>query len=61
VCHSVAGRIWSIEESNYLTGNLTHDLPACNMVFQTVTLLHDVLLLLLLLILYLFDIKYIGL
>jgi hypothetical protein len=30
--HGAAGRIWSIEKSNDLIGNRTHDLPACSIV-----------------------------
>jgi hypothetical protein len=36
--HSAAGRIWSIEKSNDLIGNLTRGLPACSTVSQPTTL-----------------------
>jgi hypothetical protein len=36
--HSAAGRIRSIEKSNDLIGNQTHDLPACSIVPQPTTL-----------------------
>jgi hypothetical protein len=35
--HSAAGRIRSIEKSNYLNGNRIRDLPACSMVPQPTT------------------------
>jgi hypothetical protein len=38
--HSAAGRIRSIEKSNYLIGNRARDLPACSTVPQPTTLLH---------------------
>jgi hypothetical protein len=37
-CHSVAGRIRSIEKSNDLIGDRNHDLPSCSIVPQTITL-----------------------
>jgi hypothetical protein len=36
--HSAAGRIRSIEKSNYLIQNPTRDLPACSIVSQPTTL-----------------------
>jgi hypothetical protein len=39
--HSTAGRITSIEKSNDLIGNSTHDLPAYSIVPQTTTLQRD--------------------
>jgi hypothetical protein len=39
--HNAAGRIRSSEKSNGLIGNQTHDLPACSIVPQPPTLLHD--------------------
>jgi hypothetical protein len=38
--HSAAGRIRSIEKSNYLIGNRTRDLPACSPLPQPSTLPH---------------------
>jgi hypothetical protein len=42
--HSVAGRIRSIEKSNDLFGNQTHDLLACSIVPQPTTLSPKILL-----------------
>jgi hypothetical protein len=40
--HSAAGMIRSIEKSNNLIGNRTHDLPASTIVLQSITLLRAV-------------------